>query len=84
MTTIDILFGIANVLFLLASYPMIKEAIKNRNSLRGFSFSGSLLTFLGMFVTILTFIYLKTYTTVLLATPTLIYWGLVTWYNRNK
>lgn len=83
MTIIDIIFGISNTLFLIAAYPMIKEAIKNRKSLKGFSFYGSLFTFLGIFVTIIAFTYLKTYSSILLAFPTLLYWGIVTWYNRR-
>ena len=79
---IDILFGISNGLFLIASYPMINAAIKNKNSLRGFSLFGALFTFLGMLVTIVAFIYLGTYTSVLLALPTLVYWLLICWFNR--
>lgn len=82
MSTIDILFGISNGLFLIASYPMIKASMKNKASLKGFSFYGALLTTAGMFVTIIALIYLQTYTSALLAIPTLIYWAIVTYYNR--
>lgn len=84
MNTIDILFGISNGLFLIASYPMIKKIIMNRDSLKGFSFYGSFLTFLGMFVTLIAFAYLNTWTSVLIAAPTFGYWGIVSWYSRKK
>ena len=83
METIEIIFGIANMLFLIASYPMIKKALENRDSLKGFSFTGSLLTVLGMIAMICGFLYLQTYTSILLAIPTLVYWIIVTWYNRS-
>jgi hypothetical protein len=82
MNTIDILFGISNGLFLIAAYPMIKAAIKNKASMKGFSFCGSLLTTAGMFTTIIALIYIHTYTSALLAVPTLFYWSIVTYYNR--
>ena len=84
METIEIIFGLGNMLFLIASYPMIKKALENRDSLKGFSSSGSLLTVLGMITMICGFIYLQTYISVALAIPTLIYWIIVTWYNRRK
>lgn len=82
MNTIDILFGISNGLFLIAAYPMIVAALKNKNSLKGFSLFGAFFTVLGMLVTIITFAYLKTYTSILLALPTLLYWSIVMYYNR--
>lgn len=82
MEIIDILFAIGNGLFLIASYPMIKAALKNKNSLKGFSFIGGLLTFLGMLTMITAFIYLQSYISVVLAIPTLLYWAIVAWYNR--
>ena len=83
MQTIDILFGLSNGLFLLASYPMMKEVIKNKDVLKGFSFKGSLCTFLGMFITLIAFGFLQTYSSVLIAFPTFIYWGIVTYYTRG-
>ncbi len=83
ITTLDIFFYISNTLFLIASYPMIKTAIVNRNSLKGFSFVGALCTFLGMITTLCMLIYLKSYLNVILALPTVTYWGIVTWYNRK-
>ena len=82
-TTLDIFFYISNSLFLLASYPLIKEALRNRNSLKGFSFRGALYTFLGMITTVAMLIYIKSYWNVLLSLPTVAYWGIVTWYNRK-
>lgn len=84
MILVDVLFSIANGLFLIAVYPMIRAAIKNRNSLRGFSFIGSFLTFLGMFTILLAYLRLHSYLAALLAIPTLLYWGTICWYNRSK
>jgi len=83
ITTLDILFFITNSLFLVASYPMIRAALKNKNSLRGFSFTGAFCTFLGMIVSIYILIYTESYFNILLALPTLAYWGIVTWYSRK-
>ena len=82
MTTTDILFSLGNLLFLIASYPMIKTAIVNRNSLKGFSFIGSLFTFLGMGIMITAFVIMNSWLAALLAIPTIAYWGIVTWYNK--
>lgn len=83
MNEIDILFGISNGLFLAASYPMIKKVMINRESLNGFSFWGSFLTFGGMITTIFAFAYLKTWTSIILALPTVAYWGTVSYYSRK-
>lgn len=80
----ELLFNIGNALFLLSSYPMIKAAIKNKNSLNGYSFKGSLLTSAGMLCMIIGFLYLKLYLTAVIAVPTLMYWIIVTYYNRGN
>jgi len=79
----ELFFNIGNGLFLFSSYPMIKAAIKNKTSLRGYSFNGSLLTSMGMLFMIIGFLYLKSYLTAIIAIPTLTYWAIVTYYNRR-
>ncbi len=84
MEKITIIFAIGNLFFLLGSYPMIKAAIANRKSLQGFSFTGASLTTLGMITMMIGYIYLNTYITAIIAIPTLLYWCIVTWYNRGS
>lgn len=79
----EIIFGVGNMLFLIASYPMISKALKNKASLKGFSFFGSLLTSLGMATMIIGFVYINVYTSAIIAIPTLLYWVIVTYYNRR-
>ena len=83
ITTLDILFFITNSLFLIASYPMMRAALKNKDSLIGFSFTGAICTFMGMWMSISILIYTKSYFNILLALPTLAYWGIVTYYSRK-
>ena len=82
MNTIDILFSISTGLFLLASYPMIKKLCQNKDSLKGLSFHGSFLTFMGMLVTLIAFAYLGAWASWVLSLPTFGYGGLATWYTR--
>lgn len=78
----EVLLAVGNILFLLASIPNILAAIKSRNSLKGFSFYGSILTFLGMNSVMFFYYVVNTPINMLLALPTYTFWGIVTWYNR--
>lgn len=80
---VEYFFYVANALFLISSYPMIREALKNRAVLRGFSFSGSLCTSAGMITMLAAYLYMGSYFSVLLAVPTAAYWLIVTYYSRN-
>lgn len=79
----ELLFAAGNIFFLCASFPNIVAALKNRAVLRGFSFTGALLTFFGMITTVVAYIFLNTTLNIILAMPTLTYWGLVAWYSRR-
>jgi hypothetical protein len=43
----DVLFNLGNVIFLIGVLWMIKELVKNRDAIRGYSIFGSFLTLLG-------------------------------------
>lgn len=77
---IGIIMGIGNLICLIGTLLQIKEVVKNREALRGYSFLGSLLTFMAMIFFLTGFILLSLWTSVFLAIPTLVYWFLVTLY----
>jgi len=86
MIPAEYLFTAGNLLFLMASYPLIKEAYKNKSSLNGFSLNGSVYTALGMIIMIGGFIVMNSTISVILAIPTLLFWITVSYYkiaNKN-
>lgn len=84
MISPEYLFDIGNILFLIASYPLIKEAYKNKSSLKGFSLYGATLTFGGMVCMVGGFILMKAYLSALLAIPTVLFWMIVAYYKVRE
>ena len=78
----EIFFMIANILFIAASVPNISRALKDRNVLKGFSFSGAVLQVLGMTVMMAGYYAMTSNINILLGVPNYIYWALIVWYNR--
>lgn len=81
---VELLFSIANLLFLIGTIFLIRRVIKNRNSLKDFDSIGSLMNSVGMLVNILALIELGYYTTIVISTPTMIFWAMVSAYSFNN
>lgn len=79
----NIVFSIANFLFLISSYPMIKNVLKNKSVLNGYSFFGAILTFLGIYFMIIGFILIRNFFSVLFVLPTFFYWFFVIYYLKK-
>lgn len=84
MNVAEIFFAIGNATLLVASYPLIKEAWKNRSELNGFSFRGSSLTLGGVIFITTGYMYLESWLNVALVSPTVLFWGIVAWYCGKK
>lgn len=82
MNATDILFTIANGFFFVGTLPMIVAAVKNRNALKGFSWFGAYLTFVGMLSMILAMFILQQYISVVLQLPVISYWAIVSIYSK--
>ncbi len=70
----DLLFALANMLYLFGTIFLIKRLIKNRNSINDFDFYGSSINFIGMAVTAFAFIGIKSYIAVVISIPTMLFW----------
>lgn len=84
---IERLFDLANIILLVGTILLIKDVVKNRNVLRGYSLLGSSLTFTGVLLFETGFFLLGFYVSMLLGLVTLLYWFLVVLYlllNRFK
>lgn len=84
---IELLFGIANTMYLAGTIFLIRRVVKNKDELKDFDAHGSLINFIGMLVNIFALIGLTYYTTVLISTPTMIFWLVASIYsfkNRRK
>lgn len=80
----ELLFSIANLLFLVGTIFLIKRVIKNRESLKDFDPLGSLINFIGMTINIMALIGLGYHITVIISMPTMIFWMLVSIYSSKN
>jgi len=81
----ELLFSIANLLYLVGTIFLIKRVIKNRDSLKDFDQYGSLINFIGMVINIMALIGLGYYITVMISIPTMLFWMLVSIYSfKNR
>jgi len=70
----DLLFALANFLYLSGTIFLIKRLFKNRNSLKDFDFYGSLINAMGMGITAYAFIEIKSYIAAIVSIPTMLFW----------
>jgi len=75
------LFNLGSLILLLASFPNIYSAIKDRNILKGYSKYGSALTLVGILFFIVYAGLQEYWIGVLLDVPTVIYWTVTTIYT---
>jgi hypothetical protein len=80
MNTINILFTLGNILLFIASFPTLKQIIKNRDSLGGFSITGSLITYIALVIFMSNYISMNNWSSVIFSFPTVIMWGTVIFY----
>lgn len=85
MMNSELLFGIANLLYLAGTIFLIRRVIKNKDALKDFDPHGSLINFIGMLINVLALTGLEYYTTVMISTPTMLFWMLVSIYSfKNR
>lgn len=83
--TIELLFNIANISFLIGTILLTRRIIKNRNVLRDFDAYGSSLNVIGMTITVIALVELRFYTTIIISLPTLMFWTIASIYSfRNN
>lgn len=74
-------FMLGNILFIIASVPNIIKAYKDRNILKGFSFTGASLQSIGIIAMVSGYLCMNSHINVLLVIPNFTYWGLIVFYN---
>ena len=84
MNWINTLMSLGTGMLFIASIPQIKTAWKNRETLKDYSFSGSLLIFLANICFNTAFFLMRNYTSILFNITTAVFWGLVTYYSYNS
>jgi len=77
---ISIIFLIANIICATGTFLQIKDVIKNRNILKGYSLTGSILTFLAVTLFQIGFFLDQQILSVVFGSITAIYWFLVSVY----
>jgi len=77
---IDIIFLIANIICAIGTILQIKDVVKNRSILKGYSLIGSILTFLAVTLFQIGFFLYQQILSVVFGSITAIYWFLVTLY----
>jgi len=77
---IGILFDVGNVIFFIGLILLIKEVIRNRNILRGFSLVGSLLTIAALIPIVIAQYLLWNLVSVFCIAISILFWSLVSIY----
>ena len=77
-------YTVSNILFLIAAYPMLKEALRNRHVLRGFSRWGAFAALLGMLVLCMAYVDGASWVNVALSMPSIGYYALIVYYSRKS
>lgn len=81
----NLLFILANLLYLVGTVFLTKRVIKNRNALNDFDFYGSSINFIGMMITAYAFAKLESYVAIIISIPTMTFWAIVAIYSfKNR
>jgi len=80
---VPLLFNLGTFFCFLATLPLILVLWKDRKSLRGLSFFGSLTTLLGVSCFMIAYILLKIWISFCLEIPVFVFWLLATIYSRR-
>ena len=78
------LFVIANVLYFIASFPLLIKIAKNRKSLEDFSFVGSIITFFALFIMSIAYALMYNWIALILCVPGLMMWFLASIFSISK
>lgn len=70
-------FVYANVVFAIATLPLIRQVLKNRNNLNDFDLRGSILTTTALLLMAGGYGQLKMFTSLAFMAPTLFYWAFI-------
>lgn len=85
MNNIELFFNLANFCYLIGTLLLIRRVIKNRNSLKDFDSKGSTVNFIGMTINVLALAGLGMYTTIIISTPTMVFWAIAAIYSfKNR
>jgi hypothetical protein len=74
MIILEMIFNIANLFFLLASYPLIKQTYSSKDELQGISLSGAILTSMGMLLMLSAQIFMVNILSIIMILPTVGFW----------
>lgn len=77
----EILFSLASLFYLMGSILLARKVIKNRDALKDFDLYGSTTNFVGMMVSMLALIEIKSYTAAIISLPTTLFWAIVAIYS---
>jgi hypothetical protein len=73
----ETIFTIANIIFTIGTVRLFLQVIKNRNTLKDFDLTGSVLTMVAILVMIVGFFSLGMYVSLLFILPTMAFWAFV-------
>jgi hypothetical protein len=76
-----LLFNIGNLFLFIASFPLLKTLIQDRNQLKGYSPIGTTLTFFGIVLFSIAFFVDGVYISNFLNLSTMIFWGVASFYS---
>ncbi len=71
------IFTLANIIFTIGTVRLFLQVIKNRNTLKDFDFTGSVLTMIAILVMIVEFFSLRMYVSLLFILPIMAFWAFV-------
>lgn len=82
---VELLFEIANALYLVGTILLTIGIIKNKDTLYGFNPYGSLIKAFATIITSIALIKLELYTASIILIPTLVFWIITSFYSfRDK
>jgi heme A synthase len=71
------IFTIANIIFTIGTARLFLQVIRNRDTLKDFDFTGSVLTMVAILVMIVGFFNIRMYVSLLFIIPTMAFWAFV-------
>lgn len=81
----NVLFGLANLFYLVGTIFLIRRVIKNRNALNDFDFYGSVINVIGMLITAYAFTKIGSYFAIIISVPTILFWVMAAVYSfKNR
>jgi hypothetical protein len=72
---------IANILYFIASFPLIKMVLRNKKVIKDYSIMGSVFTLAALVLTVSSLALMENWLAVVLCVPTVILWFLIFIYS---